>query len=483
METLETKAAFISYSWTTEKHEDWVLQLANRLMQDGVDVKLDKWHLKEGQDKFAFMESMVTSDDIHKVLIILDKKYAEKADARLGGVGTETMIITPTVYSDAHQEKFVPIIAEVDDNGQPYLPSYLSGRVFIDLSTTENLENNYEKLLRNIYNRPSIARPKLGKPPKYLTEDTPMQFKTTTIVRGFDAQIDRNPNRINSILQDFTDEFFNNLTQFVLSDDVEATDKAAGEAVLSTLHQYEPLKNDYTQILDKAIKSGLNFEIGILCTLLERLPTLLHPLDKNTSSWQPFRYNHFKLIIHELFLYTIAIGLKNNNYAFLEELLYQRYIIAEGPNSSDEPQSFTCFRYNYDTIDNYYKLLTNKNFYSVHAELIISHTNGIISKELLVAADMLCHFIAKLNNDSWFPITYIYENSSSKQFSIFTRLVSRRHFEKIKNLLGVDSMEELKQKINDIDVQRKERGYNSGFGRSILQFKSYIDVEFIGTAR
>ena len=44
---------FISYSWTKS---DLVLQVANRLMSHGVEVVLDKWDLKEGQDKYVFME-------------------------------------------------------------------------------------------------------------------------------------------------------------------------------------------------------------------------------------------------------------------------------------------------------------------------------------------------------------------------------------------------------------------------------------------
>ena len=76
----EIPKIFISYSWTTPQHEDWVINLAERLVSDGVDVIIDKWNLKEGHDKYNFMETMVKSPDIQKVLIILDKKYSEKAD-------------------------------------------------------------------------------------------------------------------------------------------------------------------------------------------------------------------------------------------------------------------------------------------------------------------------------------------------------------------------------------------------------------------
>ena len=45
---------FISYSWSTPKHQQKVIQWAERLISDGVDVVLDVFDLKEGHDKFHF---------------------------------------------------------------------------------------------------------------------------------------------------------------------------------------------------------------------------------------------------------------------------------------------------------------------------------------------------------------------------------------------------------------------------------------------
>jgi len=47
----EQPKVFISYSWSSPQHEQWVLDLAERLSGDGIIVVLDKWDLKEGQDK------------------------------------------------------------------------------------------------------------------------------------------------------------------------------------------------------------------------------------------------------------------------------------------------------------------------------------------------------------------------------------------------------------------------------------------------
>ena len=93
-------------------------------MSDGINTKLDKWDLREGQDKNVFMESMVSDDKISKVLVICDKLYTEKADNRKGGVGTESQIISKEVYDKVNQEKFIPIVREYDENGKPYLPIY-----------------------------------------------------------------------------------------------------------------------------------------------------------------------------------------------------------------------------------------------------------------------------------------------------------------------------------------------------------------------
>lgn len=333
---MDKRKIFISYCWTTAEHEDWVITLANRLVQDGVDVVFDKWDLKEGHDKFAFMESMVNASEIDKVMIILDKKYEEKANDRSGGVGTETLIITPQVYKNAKQEKFIPIVAEVDENGQPYLPIYLTGRIYIDLSSEDHFELNYEKLLRRVYDRPSLVKPQLGTPPRYLFQETPMQFKTSTMLRSMDSQLDKHPNRINSLTKDFLDEFFKNLTEFVLDDKTEATYEEIGKEALSKLNQYKPLRNDYIEFIGKLAKTEIVFDSEILISFFERLPLLLSPLDRAITTWQGWRYAHFKLVITELFIYTVSQMLKYNKYLLLEDIFHSCYLIKERKKFSQQ---------------------------------------------------------------------------------------------------------------------------------------------------
>ena len=65
--TTEHPKVFISYSWTSVEHEQFVMDLATSLCNHGVDAILDKWDLKPGQDKYVFMESMVVDTEVSPV--------------------------------------------------------------------------------------------------------------------------------------------------------------------------------------------------------------------------------------------------------------------------------------------------------------------------------------------------------------------------------------------------------------------------------
>jgi TIR domain len=124
---------FISYSWTSDEYADGVKSLAEKLLSNGIDVVLDRWDLKPGQDKFVFMEQMVTNPEIKKVLVMCDKRYVERADSREGGVGTESTIISQEVYNQVNQEKFIPVVTERGPDGEAYLPAFIKSRIYIDI--------------------------------------------------------------------------------------------------------------------------------------------------------------------------------------------------------------------------------------------------------------------------------------------------------------------------------------------------------------
>lgn len=57
---LSSLKVFVSYSWETDAHKDWVRRFATRLRKHGVAIVLDVWNLRLGDDLFLFMERSMT---------------------------------------------------------------------------------------------------------------------------------------------------------------------------------------------------------------------------------------------------------------------------------------------------------------------------------------------------------------------------------------------------------------------------------------
>ena len=80
---IDRPKVFISYAWGTKEYEEKVLAFASQLVRDSVDVVIDKWNMKAGNDTYAFMERCVTDPTITKVLILLNPVYHDPGKARL----------------------------------------------------------------------------------------------------------------------------------------------------------------------------------------------------------------------------------------------------------------------------------------------------------------------------------------------------------------------------------------------------------------
>ena len=115
-ENAQVPRVFISYSQSD--HKEMVLDIVDRLRSDGVDAIIDEYDLELGHDVNLFMERTVNDPEMAKVLIMCDKSYTEKANARKGGAGKEAIIISEEVYSRTAPGKFIPVILEKDEQGK-----------------------------------------------------------------------------------------------------------------------------------------------------------------------------------------------------------------------------------------------------------------------------------------------------------------------------------------------------------------------------
>lgn len=139
---------FISYSWDSEAHKTWVLYLANKLKEDGVEVRLDRYTNKVGAPLQYNMERSITVAD--KVIVIFTPGYKKKADNREGGVGYEYSIMTSDLYNNQTvNKKIIPVL--VRGNRATSIPSFMQQYIHIDLSETSKFDTGYTDLKHAIF--------------------------------------------------------------------------------------------------------------------------------------------------------------------------------------------------------------------------------------------------------------------------------------------------------------------------------------------
>ena len=472
---MESKKVFISYSWSVQQR---VIELAERLIANGVEVILDVYDLKEGQDKYAFMEQSVNDPTIDRVLIICDKTYAEKANSRSGGVGDETVIISPEIYGQVDQKKFIPIIFEVDDKGKAYCPTYIKSRIYIDLSTEDDhYETEYEKLLRNIYEKPLYKKPALGTKPEWLENDTVDLSSIRDLIKQVRGYTGGNRVKADFLLRKSADQFVISAKQYTIS-----KEKSIADEIINVIDQYKTYRDLFVDYLEAIIYSGLPFSETVT-SLFEQLYNDLHDANER-NSYSSFDFEIYDFLIWELFISTTALCLHYEKYEELHNILAHTYFLKENFwDNSLKAFNYTKFRAYCKTIETTCKQTCyNPNLFTLMGDILVKREKKpILTKESLSNADLVLYQLYPLLDlysegyERWYPMSYVYHRQKQ---NIWQKLSSREYCEKVKVLFEASTIEELRDKVSKSIVE-SNIGY-SGCFESPLSILSNIKLEDIG---
>lgn len=401
--TIENPKIFMSYAWGDQSNQQRVISFAKSLMDCGIDVLLDRWNLKEGNDKYAYMEKCVTDKTVTNVLLLLDKNYTEKANARKGGVGDETQIISAEIYGKVEQKKFIPIVFSKGDDGEIYKPAYLQPTLHVDLSDSETYDENFQYLVKLLYGVEIYKKPELGTKPNFVEEDTTIPAKTK-------IKFEKIKTHTNSLIQ--------------VQELKEALETISGNLInFSTKFEYTDADSFYPQYLKKygttismrdeyleLLKVSMRISGGekYISDFLENTLNKCKPIKEENSEIR-------LILLHEIFICTIALYLKYRQYKQVGYILGKTYFTYNSYNGLNPNTFHSFYCTNFEALDNAVKLRDNKNYYTGEGCIWMERIKpDYCSKDEFVLADILCYNYAlftKTKDDLdwyWFPITYIY---------------------------------------------------------------------------
>lgn len=458
----KTPLAFISYAWSDEAHKGKVKLLVERLRGDGVDAILDQTHLRPGDDMFKFMEQIANNPELKKVVVICDENYKRKVDSRQGGVGTEGSIMSPEVYKQFGEgpNKYVAVAFETDDQGQGYVPTMFSNRLYIDMSTAELLDLNYERLLRFLWDRPEPAAP-LGKPPAFLFDADPNDALVHSKARGMHLAVERN----RSVLtpwHDFVDAVLAVFGRFTAPLDEQRNYDGA-----EALRQAE-----WTIPARDALADAVRFlaredklTVAMLVSVFEKLGQLSR-CHEQTWSVRGETTAHTRATVMELALYTVAVLIQEDRPDLLAGMLNATYLEDKG-YSQVESTVFSFLWNQTDWFGDAYSTQKQRRFRDGTAEWMKDRaTLAGLPFSQLVEADVIIavNAVQALRGDDlpprafydiWYPVLWPYWEY--QPYLLFKRLVSETTLKRWLPVFRLETVQEmLESGVNVFKLARRD---------------------------
>ena len=482
MDKIDHPKVFISYAWGTHEYQMKVLAFATSLINDGIEVLLDKWEISAGNDMNNFMEKSVTDPSVTNVLILLDENYANKANKRTGGVGTETQIISQQVYASVEQTKFIPIVFERNSNGEVCKPAYLQSRYHFDLSQESNYDTEYKNLVRALFGIETYQKPEVGIRPSWVDEQV---MVSPRIISAYDSLKENKPE---SVKQEQLISYLGEIEDSIVA--YANTPYSGGLQFDQYIDAYaanRDIRKKYLLLLTKSIYCANRAEIigDFLETVHNRL--------ENISS---LGYELSNIFLHELFIYTIAGFIKRKSYIEAGYLLGRTYFPSRASFDGTTGKSYSLFYSgsSHTNLDNAVKKRDDKNYYSGTAQYWISTLDvEYCTKEDFTAADAICYNYSIYGNGyldhwAWFPVTYVYANEYDNFITrLAKQLSSKEKLTKIISLFNYDTVESFIEKCTEVEKamsQGKYRDYRySSAFESAPVISGAIKSSELGTLR
>lgn len=447
---LKTPKLFISYSWSSQDHIDWVLQLATDLRDSGVEAILDRWHLKEGQDTHSFMEQMVRDEGITKVVLVCDEKYVARANERVGGVGTESQIITREIYGNVEQTKFVALALSNADSGELLLPNFLTSRLAIDFRDADAYAESLEQLVRWAFDKPLLKIPEIGEPPKFLEEQT--SFSPTPLSRSVRAR-GQAPQGTHEFVS-LWEELAAKRSDFTLElRDIDPAD----DVVVATIESLAPLLSQIVAIMrDRLMVSDLNdIEVEVIVRFFEKV---LSNYKGGNTNWGADATKFFGQVAY---VCVVAVCLRLRRFQTLFGILGSPVLAMEYEGVTAKVVSVSRLNTDIASLEHRNERLT-LNRATLNADIVKSICEKLPLEfwEYLQADFYLFLYFERTDRGPygvrWWPDSNIYATDRSGAFPLFARATNSELRKALLGPLGLDGRQNLEDFKEELNTQNYE---------------------------
>ena len=337
-------------------------------------------------------------------------------------------------------------------------------RIWIDFSTAEKVNENWESLVRCLYGRPLHSKPRVGSPPKYLKEDSGESSEAMrSRLAALESAVLSGGRKVNLHRSDFIDECFQFADELRIR--VEPDEQRLGEKVIDDCRKLMAVRN--------SLVDWVKLEAGV-CSAEELTPILIEVLERmlelkarppELNAWNDEWIGAHSVFVYESFLYLLAALIRSRAFDVLREVFAAHYMLPEAVGWAEEGFGrFERFHGHSRALSDALRVETGRKFVSPAAELIKRQaTRSDLTFKSIIEAELLVFLMTFLEGGLWwFPGTVFYAQHSWKA-PLFEKATRHRDFVKLSRVLGVEDADFLRQSVPDL-LREKLKDFDTGIG-------------------
>jgi hypothetical protein len=350
------------------------------------------------------------------------------------------------VYSKVQQSKFIPIVCEFNDLGEPFLPAFLKNRIWIDFSRSEAANDNWEQLVRVLYGKPAHEKPTLGKAPTYVVTDASVPASPAfTKFAALKQAILQEKAGLKLYRQDFLDACYEYADALRIRDRPDVTNM--GQRVLEDCGKLKLVRDHIVDwvLLESEIKPSAEFDEELVSMLEKLLELKSRPPEIN--AWNDVWFEAHRVFVYETFLYIVAALLKTDSFDSLRIVRASHYLLPETESSGTN---------RFETFDAFYGYSETLQILAPEGKRLHAPAATLIKRQAdrtdvpfvaVMQAELLVLMMAFITDGSrWYPQTLQY-SSRAGAFPFFVKAARHRDFQKLAKIMGVGTGEELRAAV------------------------------------
>jgi hypothetical protein len=242
----------------------------------------------------------------------------------------------------------------------------MTSRIYIDLSSEDQYEGSYERLIRNLYGKPALRRPALGTPPSYIGSEEQITLKTSHKVAALKDALINDRRSASGMISDFLDSFISSLESYRLSGG-SALD--FDDRVIESVEKMLPLRNEFINFTFTLFKYRDSVDVEQLRDFFEKLASFSYPPEQ-VQSWTEVDCDNFRFFNYELMLSFKAVLFRLKKFKEAAFLLNSQYFYRSTPGADLKLRGLQIFNMHARSINDTRNHRLSMGRFSLTADLI-----------------------------------------------------------------------------------------------------------------